>query len=195
MRFVGIDPASKTGFVALDENGAVLREKELTGLGKEDPKRMSTLIDEIMEHMRPGDIICIEGFPFDTQKAMFAGGLHWGIRNALYKRGLKYFEAAPNAVKKFVKVTGWVGEVGSKTRLTGTQKKRAVMKAAYEHFGYEHKSDNVVDAYIMAQIAMELWHEQNGQRFQALPNYQSEVIQTILYPPIVEKKPKKKARA
>ncbi|MBA9024761.1 hypothetical protein [Peribacillus huizhouensis] len=129
MRFVGIDPASKTGFVALDENRAVIREKELTGLGTEDPKRMSTLIDEIMEHVHPGDIICIEGFPFATKKAIFAGGLHWGNRNVLYKRGLRYFEVAPNTVKKFVKVTGWVGEVGSKTSLTGPQKKRAVMKA------------------------------------------------------------------
>lgn len=194
MRFVGIDPASKTGFVALDENGAVLREKELTGLGKEDPKRMSTLIDEIMEHVRPADIICIEGFPYDTQKAMFAGGLPWGIRNALYKRGLKYFEVAPNAVKKFVKVTGWIGEVGSKTRLTGARKKRAVMQAVYEHFGNEHTSDNVVDAYIMARNARNLWLEKNNQRFHMLPDYQSEVIFNILSP-ADDKKPKKRARA
>ncbi|MGW8428846.1 hypothetical protein ACWGJQ_25940 [Peribacillus simplex] len=59
MRFVGIVPASKTGFVALNEDGVVLREKELTCLGDKDPKRMSTLIDEIIAHIRRGDIICI----------------------------------------------------------------------------------------------------------------------------------------
>ncbi|MGD6872995.1 hypothetical protein ACQCU1_12530 [Sutcliffiella horikoshii] len=179
MRFLGIDPASKTGFVALDEHGEVLRAKELTGVGGVDPKRMVTLINEVVDHLRPGDIICIEGFPFDTQKAMFAGGLHHGIRNELYKRKLSYYEAAPNAVKKFVNVTGWIGEVGSKKRLTGPQKKKAVMKAVEEHFGFTHSSDNVVDAYIMARIAMECFFVQETNS-SLLSNYQTQVIQKIL---------------
>lgn len=177
-RFVGIDPSTKTGFVAFDESGQVVRAKELTGVGDADPRRMVTLIGEVIAHVKPGDIICIEGFPFDTQKAMFAGGLHHGIRNELFKRKLPYYEVAPNAVKKFVGVTGWEGEKGNKKRLTGPQKKRAVMKAVYEHFGFEHKSDNVVDAYIMARIAREIWMEQNVLRI--LPKQQAEVIQTIL---------------
>lgn len=184
MRFLGIDPASKTGFVALDEHGEVLRAKELTGVGGVDPKRMVTLINEVVDHLRPRDIICIEGFPFDTQKAMFAGGLHHGIRNELYKRKLSYYEAAPNAVKKFVNVTGWIGEVGSKKRLTGPQKKKAVMKAVEEHFGFTHSSDNVVDAYIMAQIARISWIVKTGidcsENAGNLAKYQYEVIRKIL---------------
>ncbi|MGE6376589.1 hypothetical protein [Peribacillus muralis] len=191
MRFVGIDPASKTGFAAVDEDGVVLRGKELTGLGNKDPKRMSTLIDEIIAHIRKDDIICIEGFPFDTQKAMFAGGLHWGIRNALYKRGFTYYEAAPNSVKKYVNVTGWVGEVGYKKRLTGPEKKKVVMKAAEEHFGFSHSSDNVVDAYILAEIAKDLWTVKSGFNAGYLSSYQAEVIDSILNP--VEK-PKKKRK-
>jgi crossover junction endodeoxyribonuclease RuvC len=119
---------------------------------------------------------------------MFAGGLHHGIRNELYKRKLPYHEVAPNAVKKFVNVSGWEGEVGSKKRLTGPQKKRAVMNATYEHFGFEHKSDNVVDAYILARIALEIWVGR-GCELQLLYPYQAEVIETILNP---ETKPKKK---
>jgi crossover junction endodeoxyribonuclease RuvC len=156
VRFIGIDPASKTGFVGLDEQGQVLKAKELTGIGDKDPKRMTTLIYDIMQHIQPNDIICIEGFPFQTQKAMFAGGLHHGIRNELFKRGFKYYEVAPNAVKKFVGVTGWEGEPGNKKRLKGAAKKRAVMDAVKHHFGFEHPSDNVVDAYIMARIALHL---------------------------------------
>lgn len=182
MRFVGIDPSTKTGFVALDEYGNVTRAKELTGVGNEDPKRMITLINEIVTHVQLGDIICIEGFPFDTQKAMFAGGLHHGIRNELYKRKLSYYEVAPNTVKKYVAVTGWTGDVGSKTRLTGPQKKRAVMKAVYEHFNFEHKSDNIVDAYILAKIALDLKYTIDGRQFELLPKYQTEVIHSILYP-------------
>jgi crossover junction endodeoxyribonuclease RuvC len=186
MRFVGIDPSTKSGFVALDESGNVLRAKELTGIGDVDPKRMITLIDEVMAHIQPGDIICIEGFPYDTQRAMFAGGLHHGIRNELFKRKLNYFEVAPNAVKKFVNVSGWTGQKGSMTRLTGKAKKIAVMDAVIFHYGFHSKSDNIVDAYILAQIAQELWIEVN--HFRLLPSYQAEVVQSILCP-----EPKKKA--
>lgn len=189
-RFVGIDPSTKTGFVALDESGNVVRAKELYGIGDVDPKRMVTLIQEIIAHLKPGDTICIEGFPFDTQRAMFAGGLHHGIRNELFKRNLPYYEVAPNAVKKFVNVTGWIGEPGHKQRLTGPQKKKVVMKAVEEHFGFKHKSDNVVDAYIMAQIAMQLeWYkDRNEVLLMDTTTYQEEVLQSILEPP------KKKAK-
>ncbi|MFC3883773.1 hypothetical protein ACFOU2_09775 [Bacillus songklensis] len=179
MRFVGIDPSTKIGFVALDEHGEVLRAKELTGVGSEDPKRMVTLINEVVAHLKPGDVICIEGFPYDTQKAMFAGGLHHGIRNELYKRKLPYYEVAPNAVKKFVNVTGWVGEKGSKKRLTGKDKKKAVMAAVENHFGFVHKSDNVVDAFIIAKISALCFLAQETGAVKA-PSHQLEVIKTIL---------------
>lgn len=37
MRFVGIDPATTTGFVALDEEGNVLVETDVRGEGKVVP--------------------------------------------------------------------------------------------------------------------------------------------------------------
>jgi crossover junction endodeoxyribonuclease RuvC len=179
MRFVGIDPSTKTGFVALDDRGMVVREKELIGVGSQDPKRMITLINEIVAHVQPGDFICIEGFPFSTQKAMFAGGLHHGIRNELYKRQLTYYEVAPNAVKKYVSVTGWTGEKGSKKRLTGAQKKKAVMQAVFIDYGYQHKSDNVVDAFILAQIAFDLFVvEEKGES--RLSVNKAQVIESII---------------
>lgn len=177
-RFIGIDPSTKTGFVALNENGEVLRAKELTGVGKQDPYRMATMIDEIMDHLQKEDVIVVEGFGFNSQQAIQLGGIGWGIRMALLRRNFPYYEVAPNAVKKFVNVTGWTGEKGSKQRLTGKEKKKAMMDAVEEHFGFKHKSDNVVDAYIMAQIAKELWMEKQALRF--LPKYQSEVVKQIL---------------
>lgn len=181
MRFIGIDPSTKTGFVARNENGEILRAKELVGIGDVDPRRMVTLIHEIMLHIHQGDFVCIEGFPFDTQKAMFAGGLHHGIRNELFKRKIPYYEVAPNAVKKYVNVTGWIGEKGSKKRLTGPQKKLAVMNAVEEHFGFTHKSDNVVDAYILSEIALSMFLTQETNQFNGT-KYQGEVIQKILNP-------------
>lgn len=179
MRFVGIDPSTKTGFVALDENGQVLRAKELTGVGAKDPKRMITLIDEVTDHIQKDDFIAIEGFGFASQQGIQLGGIGWGVRMSLARRGYKYYEAAPNAVKKFVNVTGWIGEPGNKKRLTGPQKKKAVMAAVKEHYGFVHKSDNVVDAYILARIAHEIWLGRGCELGAKYP-YQSEVIGTIL---------------
>lgn len=188
MRFVGIDPSTKTGFVALDGNGNVLKAKEITGVGSVDPKRIVTLTRDIAEHIHPDDFICIEGIPFDTQRAAQAGWIHGSIRNALYIKKIHYYEAAPNAVKKFVAVTGWVGEVGSKRRLKGPEKKRAVKEAVLKHYGFTHQSDNIIDAYIMAHIARVLYLELNGITVYGRPSYQDEVIHSILEPP------KKKAK-
>lgn len=179
MRFVGIDPSTKTGFVVLDEHGQIVREKELTGIGSVDPKRMRTLIDEVMAHIKKDDIIAIEGFGFASQQAIQNGGIGWGIRMALDARKISYIEVAPNALKKYVGVTGWTGEKGSKKRLSGPEKKKAVKKAVIKHFNYTHKSDNVIDAYVLAQIALSHFVVQETNSIQ-LMNYQSEVIQTIL---------------
>ena len=188
MRFVGIDPSTKTGFVAMDQGGIVLKQKELKGVGSVDPKRIVTLTDEIMAFIQPGDVICIEGVPFDTQRAAQAGWIHGSIRNALFRKGFTYYETAPNAVKKFVGVTGWTGEPGSKKRLTGPAKKKAVKDAVLTHYGFTHSSDNVVDAYIIAQIAR-LIKQINTPEFIGCLPYQREVVNGIL-----SSEPKKKKK-
>ena len=187
MRYVGIDPSTKTGLVALDEDGNVLKQKELKGIGKEDPKRIVTLAAEIMDYIQPNDYINIESPGFDTQRAVQAGWIHGTIRNELFKRGFSYTEVAPNAVKKFVNVTGWTGEKGSKKRLKGKEKKAAIADAVLKHYGFSHPSDNVVDAYIMAQIAKALKEYTDGKAL-LLPQYQIEVIGTILGVPKEKKR-------
>lgn len=185
MRFIGLDPSTKTGFVALDESGQVLRAKELTGTGSKDPIRMITLIDEVMAHIQKDDIIVIEGFGFATQQGIQLGGIGWGIRMALTRRGHKYLEVAPNALKKFVNVTGWTGEVGNKKRLTGPQKKKEVMNSVIDHYGFINKSDNIVDAYILAQIARTMY-QFNRPDFIGCPVYQAEVVESVLGNKIIE---------
>src|SRR5690606_16427997 len=103
MRFIGIDPSTKTGFVALDENGEVLKAKELSGVGSHDPKRMTTLIDEIMDHIQLGDIVCLEGFAFGAkgQGVAFQYGLGHGIRMALFRTGIPFTLVTPAQLKKF----------------------------------------------------------------------------------------------
>lgn len=178
MRYVGIDPSTKTGFCALDEQGNTLRAKELEGVGKQDPKRMVTLVDEIMAHIQPTDFIVIEGFGFATQQGIQLGGIGWSIRSALFRRGIKYIEASPSQVKKFA--TG-----------KGNTKKDAMAVPIYRHWGFENSSDNVRDAYVLAQIAKGLKENNSDVLLNELHQYQLEVLEAIINPPPKKKKVKK----
>lgn len=171
MRFVGLDPSTKTGFVALDESGQVLRAKELMGVGDVDPKRMITLIDDVIAHIHKDDIIVIEGFGFATQQGIQLGGIGWGIRMALARRGFKYIEVAPGQLKKFA--TG-----------KGNTKKENMILPIHKNWGFEHSSDNVRDAYVLAQIGKDLKYPN------ALYKYQQEVIEAITNPQTKKKRGK-----
>lgn len=180
MRFVGIDPSTKTGFVALDEHGNVLRATELQGIGDKDPKRMITLIDDIMRHIHPEDYIVIEGFGYASQQAIQLGGIGWGIRMALTRRGFTYTEASPSQLKKFASGKG-------------NTKKDDLAVHIYKNFGFEHSSDNVRDAFVLAKIAKKLSWALAGGCIPG-PKYQQEVLDAIIKPKVKPKK-KKKAKA
>ncbi|MGE8080492.1 hypothetical protein [Peribacillus loiseleuriae] len=190
MRFVGIDPSTKTGFVALEEDGSVLRGKELTGVGTNEAVKMCTLIDEVIAHILPGDIIAIEGFGYKSDQATQLGGIGWGIRMALCRRKFRWIEAAPMALKKFAGATGNKDSEGKAIK----SDKKEVARQVNLHWGYGHSSDNVIDAFVLAQIAK--MANGFGQEVQDLyPRYQIEVVQNILYPEPKAKKKRKKAKA
>lgn len=161
IRFVGIDPSTKTGFVALDEKGKVQVAKEITGIGKHDPKRMITLIDSLVRHLQANDFIVIENFGFATQQGIMLGGFGWGIRMALVRYGLQYIEVAPGQLKKFA--TG-----------NGRTKKEEMIEPIEKEWGFTHKSDNVLDAYVLAQIGRSIYLKQVRH------DYQKEVIDKVL---------------
>lgn len=171
MRYVGIDPSTKTGFVALDEAGNVLQAKELTGTGSHDPQRMASLIGEVIQFVQVGDVICIEGFGFASQQAIQLGGIGWGIRIALFRRGSRYIEVSPSAVKKYA--TG-----------KGNTKKDEMVLPIFKRWGFEHKSDNVRDAFVLAQIARALSPNVEVR----LTKEQLEVLQAIKNPPAKKKR-------
>jgi crossover junction endodeoxyribonuclease RuvC len=150
--------------VALDEAGRVLRAKELTGIGTKDPKRMVTLIDEIMDHLQPDDVICIESPAMHAQGSAvgFMWGLAHGLRMAMFRRGWHYIDVAPAGVKKFASGKG-------------NTKKDELAVHIYKRWDFEHPSDNVRDAYVLAQIARALSPDIEVQ----LTKQQAEVLQAI----------------
>lgn len=164
IRFVGIDPSTETGFVAIDINGLVIIQKTLSGIGDIDPLRISTLVDEVREHLRRSDRVCIEGLamgfrPEKSQSITLQAGIHWAIRVMMFK-GLEFNHdvISPNTLKKRVGVTGFKDErdpdTGRKIRLKGkNEKKNAVIAGTEAAFGMSFTNDNVNDAFVLAHIA------------------------------------------
>lgn len=142
MRYVGIDPSTKTGLVILDESGQVLLEKEITTTAKSDPHRFIDISNSVIKHLDGKTIICIEGFSFGSRGAAVSTqyGIGWMIRSDLFRSGLKYTEVSPGGLKKFASGKG-------------TTKKDELAVHIYKRWGFESKSDNVRDAYVLAQIA------------------------------------------
>lgn len=185
MRFVGIDPATVTGFVALDENGEVLVAEPIKGKGKTviggiTAEQLVSLENQLFNLLLPNDEIILEDIAKGTQMGVSTGMIHGGIRTMIHRRGLIPNLVNPMWTKKYVGVTGWKGEKGSKELMKGSEKKEAVRVAVIEHFNWTHKSHDVIDAYIMAQIALYLYKKRELLPCPKLASYQLEVIESIL---------------
>ena len=162
IKFIGIDPSTKTGFVALDKDGHILMAEEVTGQGNKDPKRMVTLVDNLMQRITKDDIICVEGFSYGSKgnKVDFQFGLGHAIRNAMFTAGIEFTVVAPSQLKKFA--TG-----------KGNTAKENMILPIYKRWEFENESDNVRDAYVLAQIARSLTIDTK------VTKYQSEVLEGL----------------
>lgn len=170
MNYVGIDPSTKTGLVILNEAGEVKQAIEITKDGQ-DPARMVKLVDEVMSHLLTDDEVCIEGYAYGAKGKGISVqyGLGAMFREWLYRNKIIYHEVAPSALKKFA---------GCK----GNAKKDELAVEIFKRTGFEHKSDNVRDAYVLARIARAL-HEPIK-----MIAAQQEVINVIANPPIKKNK-------
>ncbi|WP_438447433.1 hypothetical protein [Gorillibacterium sp. sgz5001074] len=174
-RYVGIDPSTKTGLVVLDEDGEVWEEIEIEKQG-EDPRRMYNLIAAVMALIMPGDKVAIEGFGFASESGFLLGGIGWGIRMELFRRGIDYIEVAPAALKKF-------------TGAGGTAAKEVLAVEVYKRWGFQSKSNNVTDAFVLAHIARAM-----NERVQ-ITKFQEEVLTVIRTPPVKKARKKSKRKA
>ncbi|WP_342479487.1 hypothetical protein [Paenibacillus sp. FSL F4-0097] len=178
MRFVGIDPATTTGFVALDEEGNVLVATDVKGVGKRVPGGISigmlvSLENKLYNLLKPGDIVAIEESAKKTQRGVTTGMIHGGLRSMLYRKGLEFVDVNPQRTKGFV---------NRNQRVTSSEKKKHVAAGVLEHYGYEHSSDNVTDAYIIAKIAQALYAVKNGGSLELYTSYQQRIIKAIISP-------------
>jgi crossover junction endodeoxyribonuclease RuvC len=160
MRYVGIDPSTKTGIVVMDET----REwtKEITSKIKSDPERFIDLTTQILDWLSEGDRICIEGFSYGSKGKGVSTqyGIGWLIRAELIRNGYTYIDVPPTSVKKFA--TG-----------KGNTKKDEMVLPIYKKWGFEHASDNVRDAFVLAQMAKGIYDSSN------LTEYQKDALKKV----------------
>ena len=161
MRFVGIDLSTKTGLVILDKFGHIINEEEITSK-QDDPARMCEIVAKIMNQIDENDIIMIEGFSYGSRgRGMsFQFGLGYALRIELYKQGYEYTIATPAQLKKFA-------------TNKGNSSKENMILPIYKNWTFEHDSDNVRDAYVLAQMARGL--HGHGKLYE----YQKEVLKKI----------------
>ncbi|MFC5528423.1 hypothetical protein [Cohnella yongneupensis] len=188
-RFIGIDPSTKTGILAMNPEGTVLFGRDIVGKGKVDPERLITLVREVMEHIQDGDIVSIEGFSFGS-KGQFIGQqfyIGWAIRANLFARNIPYYEVAPMSLKKFAGATGNKDGNGDAIK----SDKIEVAKQVLKRWGFESGSDNVTDAYVLARISEAIWLRQSHRPefiLSSYPKFQEEVIDTVLKVKVPAKK-------
>ncbi|HAF97517.1 MULTISPECIES: hypothetical protein [Paenibacillus] len=176
-RYVGVDHSTKTGVAILDPDGNVLKRIEIQADGALDAGRINDVVVRTLRLIQPTDKVAIEGFSHGSTGS-FVGqqyAIGWAIRIGLHVRKQKYIEVAPTQLKKFA--TG-VGK-GSKDDL---------ILPIFKRWGFEHPSDNVRDAFVLAQVIRAI-HEPVE-----LTKPQQEVIHNIINPPAKKPANKKKKR-
>ena len=139
MRYVGLDLSTKTGLVIIEEDGFIRTQEEIVHKC-DTAESMMQMIQEVTNYIKQDDIVMIEGFGFASKQGFLLGGIGWGVRMELTKRGIPFFLAAPSAVKKF----------GANK---GNADKRELAVKVSNRWGFFHKSDNVTDAFVLAQMA------------------------------------------
>ncbi len=152
--WLGLDPSTKTGVVVLNFDGKVEYASEWAiSLAKtatfED--RMGRLnqffakLNYLLNEYYHLNLRCaIEGYGFaNTHTLATLVEIGTTFRKALHNRIIPTVEVPPSSLKKFV--TG-----------KGNTKKDQMRLAIYKKWGFEHDSDNIVDAYGLARYVQHL---------------------------------------
>lgn len=165
VRYIGLDPSTKTGLVIMDATGEVIVEEEIRAKAKKDPERMLEIVNEVKSYLKPNDRVIIEGFAYGAKgnAVDFQYGLGWLLRAMLHSNKFKYTEATPSQVKKFCSNRG-------------NAKKEDLVLPMYKKWGYEHSSDNVRDAFIMSKMAYSMYNPQG------LQGYEQDVLRKMVKP-------------
>jgi crossover junction endodeoxyribonuclease RuvC len=145
---VGIDLSlTSTGLVRLERDGTVDHQSTVPTSPKSPlQNRQATIVSAIDEVFWSGDLVLIEGPSLGkfTGKAWDRAELAGIVKFRIWSVQGRYpLIIPPTMLKKFATGVG-VGE------------KPAMAVAAFKRFGWEHKSNDVTDAFLLAQLGQML---------------------------------------
>lgn len=165
----GLDISTRTGAVILQEGGKkkppkVLGAKEIVaqeGLkGLARARMLARLTTAFVCTYNP-DLVVIEDYGFASNQLATQVEISTLIRESLWKHSVTFCLVAPTQLKKFI-----LGK--------GSGKKDLHRLEVFKRWGFEHTSDNVVDAYGLACIALAL-----RGRLAGLTKPQREVLEKL----------------
>lgn len=146
MRIVGIDPSTKTGYVCLNGDGTVQDAKVIRFDDRKGFHRVQSIAKSIVAgitHHEP-DLILIEHYVIGrTSACIVLMEISASIRLSLYQAGFRWMNVTPTALKKFT--TG-----------KGNAKKPDMAAHVLRRWGFESKSDDIIDAYALARIPLQI---------------------------------------
>lgn len=141
---MGVDSSTYTGLCLL--NGEQTDTKLLNFPGEKGFQRLQLIaqsFNNMVMEWSP-DLVVIEGYAFGNRftivKLVEVGTL---IRKTLWDHKIPWYDAPPSLLKKYV--TG-----------KGNAKKPDMAAAIKARWGFESKSDDVVDAYGLARLGQEI---------------------------------------
>lgn len=144
MKILGVDPSTYTGLCQLEG------DKHTTKLLHFDKARGFERLHLIAQSFRntvmewSPDLVVIEGYAYGNVGSLVTlveiGTL---LRKTLYDGKISWYDAPPTLLKKFA--TG-----------KGNANKAAIAIAVKQRWGFESKSDDVVDAYGLARLGQSL---------------------------------------
>lgn len=150
---MGIDPSTSTGVCVLNCGGrhgpkptvvAAQEIRQLSETGIQRARMIASAVGAVVSHFPYLDLVVIEGYALGNRNSLVTlveiGTL---IRSFLHENGRPFVIVAPTQLKKFV-----LGR--------GSGKKDEMRLGVYKRWGFEHSSDNIVDAYGLAAIGLGL---------------------------------------
>lgn len=174
MLAVGIDPSlTSTGIVALDDEANVVvaealrPAKGLTAAARLDDlhDQFSRLLDQLISPAPAcaSALVALEGYGYSANSQRLAELGEWVglVKWELWRRRVGMFIVAPARLKKWV--TG-----------KGTAQKDEMRLAVFKRWRFEHPSNDVVDAYGLARLALAILGVQED-----MTSAQAQVVSSI----------------
>lgn len=146
MNIIGLDIATKLGFVVLDQYAFPGTLAHGVINPKKQDCRMETLLRyrELVTEILLGhnvEFAVLEGYGFASKRIVPTAEIGTIVRMALHTNAVPYIEVAPNSLKKFVLQSG----VGEKSQM---------IKEVYKRWQFDAYTDDEADAFGLAAIGV-----------------------------------------